>query len=187
MYELAINENIQENAREEVIKVAENHNGRLSYEAISEMKYLEKCVFETVRKYPGLFLLKKESTKEYTFPNTNITIPKGTTVHIPAYAFHHDEEYFPEPHRFDPERFSQTEIEKRHPMACQPFSVGPRHCIGKRFSLIVIKLGIATILQKYKFTVDRTKTSVPIKISPSGNNIDSAEKIYINFTHFNTS
>jgi cytochrome P450 family 6 len=182
MYELSINEDVQSKAREEVYRIIQKHNGKLDYESISEMKYLEKCIFETVRKYPTGFVVKKESTKDYTFPNTNITIPKGTTVHIPAYAFHHDEEYFPEPRRFDPERFSQTEIDKRHPMTCQTFSVGPRHCIGKLFGLVVIKLGVAKILLKYKFTVDRTKTSVPIKISPSGPTIDSAEKIVLIIT-----
>ena len=59
--------------------------------------------------------------KEYTFPGTDLTIPEGTEVHIPIMAFHFDEEIFPHPHKFDPERFTPEATAGRHPMAYMPF------------------------------------------------------------------
>jgi cytochrome P450 len=50
---------------------------------------------------------------------------------IPVMALHHDPKYYPEPERFDPERFSEEEKQKRTHYVYLPFGEGPRICIGK--------------------------------------------------------
>lgn len=60
----------------------------------------------------------------------SLTIPKGTVVVIPAEVVHRDEEHFPNPLNFDPERFSAESKGKRNPYAYLAFGVGPRNCIG---------------------------------------------------------
>lgn len=58
-------------------------------------------------------------------------IPKGTMVQIPVYAIHHDPVHYPNPDRFDPDRFKEEVKSKRHHYAYLPFGDGPRNCIGK--------------------------------------------------------
>jgi cytochrome P450 family 6 len=126
MYEFAINEEIQEKARESVMEVLKRHNDQFTYESVNEMNYLEQCVNETLRKYPVISSLQRAAIKEYEIPSTGIKIQKGQSVWIPVYAIHYDEEIYPQPETFNPNRFTQEEVAKRHPMAFLPFGEGPR-------------------------------------------------------------
>lgn len=86
-----------------------------------------------MRKYSIATILLRESEAEYTFENTKITIPKKTRVQIPVYAIHRDPDIYPDPEVFDPERFDEENVKRRHPMAYLPFGEGSRNCVGKFF------------------------------------------------------
>lgn len=60
-------------------------------------------------------------------------LPEGSILIFGIRAVHLDERYWPDPYKFDPDRFLPEEILKRHPCAYLPFSYGPRNCIGKLF------------------------------------------------------
>lgn len=66
------------------------------------------------------------ANKDYQIPDTKIIIEKGTMVLIPVYSIHHDPEYYPNPEKFDPNRFSNEEQKKRDPMTFLGFGEGLR-------------------------------------------------------------
>ncbi|PNF28550.1 putative cytochrome P450 6a14 [Cryptotermes secundus] len=163
LYELSLHQNIQERLREEIDIVLKKHEGKITYEAIQEMEYLDKVVAETLRKYPVVPILNRECTKAYKIPDTDIVLEKGILTVIPVLALHHDPKYYPDPERFDPERFSEEEKAKRHHYVYLPFGEGPRICIGMRFGLMQTKVGLVSLLSKYQFTLSK-KTPVPVVI-----------------------
>jgi hypothetical protein len=68
--------------------------------------------------------------------NGTATLPAGTSVYIPVLALHHDPTYFPEPEKFDPDRFTEESKRSRPKYTYIPFGEGPRMCLGKGSHLI---------------------------------------------------
>lgn len=93
--------------------------------------YFYRFVSETLRKYPPVTVLNRICTNETTMEGTKFVIPKGIAVTIPVFGIHRDANIYPNPDKFDPERFSEENIKTRHPYAYLPFGEGPRICIGK--------------------------------------------------------
>jgi cytochrome P450 family 6 len=85
-------------------------------------------------------MLNRECSKPYNIPETDTVLDKGLRVIIPTLALHHDPKYYPEPERFDPERFSEEEKQKRHHYVYLPFGEGPRICIGKLLHLTFMSI-----------------------------------------------
>ncbi|XP_059610496.1 probable cytochrome P450 6a14 [Phlebotomus argentipes] len=164
LYELALNQEIQDRAREEIKSILEKHEGNFTYDACMELKYLERIIQETLRKYPVVDNVLRTATNDYQIPGDNRVIQKGIALAVPVYAIHHDPEIWPNPERFDPDRFTEENIRNRHSMAWMPFGEGPRMCIGMRFALMQTRVGLATILSKYRIDVTQ-KTPIPMVFS----------------------
>lgn len=84
-----------------------------------------------MRKYPPLSFITRKCVEDYELPGEDVIIEKGTIVLIPVRGIHYDEEYYPEPKKFDPDRFTEENKRDRHQYAHIPFGEGPRICIGK--------------------------------------------------------
>ncbi|XP_044260375.1 cytochrome P450 6A1-like [Tribolium madens] len=163
LYELAKNQEIQSRVREEIGAVLKKYDGKITYEAIHDMKYMNQVIDETLRKYPATTVITRTCVRDYGIPDQDVIIPKGTSVLIPVLGIHHDEEYYPNPEKFDPERFTQENKAARHHYAHLPFGEGPRICIGLRFGLMQSKVGLTSLLKNYRFTVNE-KTKEPLKM-----------------------
>lgn len=141
--ELALNPEIQEKLFDEVMAVHEKLNGSpLTYEVLQSMRYMDMVVSESLRKWPPAPVTDRQCDKDYQLSegdNYNFTINKGDKLWLPIYALHHDANYFPDPQKFDPERFSEENIGKVVSGTYLPFGLGPRNCIGKLVSLFKIK------------------------------------------------
>lgn len=133
LYELAKNPDVQEKVIAEIDEVLNNHNGKVTYETLSDLKYMEKVFDETLRIYPLVEPLQRNAQVDYKVPNMDLIIKKGQTVLITPLGIQRDEKYYSDPEIFNPERFSTENTKDRHPCAYMPFGVGPRNCIGKCF------------------------------------------------------
>lgn len=95
-------------------------------------------------------------------------IPKGTDVWFSYFALHRNPNYWTEPEKFDPERFSSENSTDRHPFAFVPFSAGLRNCIGQRYAKTFMKIIIAQIIRRFEIVpvtmIDDLKLSFEMTI-----------------------
>ncbi|XP_071629153.1 probable cytochrome P450 6a14 [Temnothorax longispinosus] len=159
LYELAQHHDMQDKVCKEIDEMLAKHGG-LTYDALNEMTYLHKVVNETMRKYPPLPMLNRTCTEDINLPTMNIHVPKGTLITIPVLGLHRDPLIYPDPDKFDPERFNADVAAERHTYAFLPFGQGPRICIGAQFGYVQTKVGLVSLLSKYKFNL-HPQTSVP--------------------------
>lgn len=90
---------------------------------------------ESLRKYPIGAVLSRVCTKEYTLPSQienkpDVLVEVGTPIVLPIYAIHKDPKYYPDPEKFDPDRFLSENRQSRPSCTFLGFGEGPRTCIG---------------------------------------------------------
>lgn len=157
---------MQQRLRDEIKNSLDKHNGKIPYETVampSEMPYLHQVVNETLRMYaiiPFLDRLCEEEDGYSLEPYSDFKIPYGMPVLIPIYPLGHDEKYFPDSWKFDPDRFEDTS----NIPSCvhSPFGAGPRSCVGERLGLIQAKMVIVKILKEFRVEMNE-KTPKEVK------------------------
>ena len=163
-YCLALHPKVQQKLRSEIEEAVIGDGGEIKYDTVMGLKYLDAVVNETLRRYPPVPRIEREATEDYELKTLGINLKKGTKIRIPIYAIHHQEEFFPDPYKFDPDRFMPENKDKLMPYTFLPFNTGPRNCIGSRFALLEAKTTLAAILLKYDLTRS-SETAVPLDMS----------------------
>lgn len=156
LFEIARNKNVQKNIQEEIDKVFEAAGPEgITYEMLGELKYLEMVIEETLRKYPIVPLHFRTASRDYNIAGTDLIIPKGSSVFIPALGFQRDPAVYENPMEFKPERFlnSSNGGGNSEGVFYTPFGDGPRSCIGARMGKFTTKSGIATVLSKFNLVL----------------------------------
>ncbi|ODN01300.1 Cytochrome P450 6k1 [Orchesella cincta] len=127
-YLLALHPDIQEKLYQEVNGVMKGGNGKVDYDAVTHMEYMDKFISEIMRMYPPGVRLERRANKDYKIPGTNVTLEKDTIVFVSVLAIHRNPEYYPDPEKFDPERFTPEAKAARNAYTYLPFGSGPRNC-----------------------------------------------------------
>ncbi|CAD6237144.1 GSCOCT00002162001.2-RA-CDS [Cotesia congregata] len=179
LYELALQPEIQDRVRAEIVEGLEGTDGKVTYNLITSLPYLDMVIAETLRMYPTLPFLDRVPNQNYQVPDSDLVLEKGTPVLISVRGLHFDPQYFPNPEKYNPERFSETNKKMIPPCTYLPFGDGPHNCIGMRIGLLQVKLGLIKLLSKYEFTPCE-ETLIPMRLSPKALFIVSEGGVYLN-------
>ena len=96
--------------------------GEVTYEAVNETKYMDMVIEETQRMYPPAFRVDRVCNQDYDFEG--LKMAKGQIWTACIFALHYDEELYPDPEKFNPERFSEANKKTRDQVAHIPFGAG---------------------------------------------------------------
>jgi cytochrome P450 len=115
---------------------------------VPNLTYTRMIIDETMRLYPPVYIFSRHVVADDELNGYHI--PKGASVDLSPYLTHRHPDFWEEPERFMPERFSAEQVAARHKYAYIPFSTGPRICIGNNFALLEMTLVLATVAQRYR-------------------------------------
>lgn len=181
--QLALNPDVQQRLIDEIVETEANLNGApISYEGLQKLKYMDMVVCEVMRIRPPVSFTDRICTKDCELVLDNgrkVKIDKGIQLWIPIYAYHRDPKYFPNPEKFDPERFSDANKGNINMAAYIPFGVGPRNCIGSRFSLVEAKVILYYLLKDFSLETN-SQTEIPLKIQSTATGVYPKNGLYLN-------
>ncbi|XP_039314243.1 cytochrome P450 4C1 [Solenopsis invicta] len=167
----------QEKVHDELEEVFGDSETPASVKELSQLKYLDRVIKETLRIFPSVPVISRELVEDVKLDD-NI-LPKDYTVVVPMLLIHRNPEVWPEPLKFDPDRFLPENSKHRNPYAYVPFSAGPRNCIGQRFALLEEKTVLTAILRKWRVksvkTLDTIQFGGALILRPS-------EEVLVHFT-----
>jgi len=115
---------------------------------LAALEYTRCCLSEALRLYPPAYNFTRVSLEEHTL--SGYAVPKGSMVIVSPYATHRIEELFPDPLRFDPERFTPEVSEGRSQFAYIPFGAGHRFCVGQGLAEVQTKVIASMITQRFE-------------------------------------
>ncbi|XP_073831731.1 probable cytochrome P450 313a4 [Musca autumnalis] len=125
----------------------------VAYEDISRLTYLDMFIKETMRLFATIPHFGRLVVGGDLQLSNGIVIPEGLEIIVNVYNTHHNKDVWgPEADKFNPDNFLPCNIEKRHPYAFIPFSKGVRSCIGMRYADLVLRVVVAKIIKRYRFS-----------------------------------
>src|SRR5579862_1649019 len=123
--------------------------GRLpTFDDVPRLRYVEMVLAESLRLYPPAWAMGRYAGADFALGE--FFLPAKTTVLMSQFVTHRDARFFPDPLRFDPERFTPEAKSRRTKLTYFPFGAGVRQCIGESFAWMECVLLLATLAQKWK-------------------------------------
>jgi cytochrome P450 len=122
------------------------------------MQYTQQVLEETLRLYPPVWLFSRKALVDDTL--ADYAIPEDADIYLSPYILHRSAEFWPEPERFDPDRFAPDGPYGKGERPYFPFSLGPRRCLGEYFSFLEMKIHLGILIQRFRLR--------PISATPPG-------------------
>jgi len=157
IYHVAMYPEVQEKIIEEIRDNIGSDD--ITHESISTLEYLEACIMETLRVCPTP--MEHDRTCVNDCIVNGIKVKKGVRIMMPTLPAHLDPEFFPEPEKYQPERFLKENAANVIPYTWRPFGSGNRVCIAQRFAMMEMKLFFAKFMAKFKLIPTEKSGLVP--------------------------
>jgi cytochrome P450 len=131
---------------------------------VTRLPYTEMVVKESMRLYPPAWAVGRQAVGD--FEMSGYKFPAGTNIAILQWNTQRDARFFPDPEKFDPERWSAESLRRNAlpRFAYFPFGGGPRVCVGAGFAMMEAILLLATMAQRYRMTLVAKRK---VKLLPS--------------------
>lgn len=124
--------------------------GELQPDQVPALTYVRQVVQESMRIYPPVAMVVRQATDATHVGGEPVRA--GDNVFVPIYAVHRNAALWPDPERFDPERFLPDAVKARHRWSYLPFGAGPRICIGMGFALLEAAAILGVILPRLRLS-----------------------------------
>nr|UUB32667.1 cytochrome P450 CYP4G55 [Dendroctonus rhizophagus] len=149
--QMAAHPEIQERVVQELNEIFKGSDRPATFSDTLEMKYLERCLLETLRLFPPVPIIARQLQQDVQLASDpKLRLPAGATIIVAQFGVHRLEEYYPEPEKFNPDNFLPERAAARHYYSFIPFSAGPRSCVGRKYAMLKLKILLSTILRNYK-------------------------------------
>jgi cytochrome P450 len=148
-YLLSQNQDCERRMHAEIDRELQGHIP--AYEDIPRLRYVEMVLAESMRLYPPAWAMGRYALNDFQLGH--YFLPAKTTVLISQFITHRDPRFFPDPLRFDPERFTPEAKARRTKFTYFPFGAGFRQCIGESFAWMEGVLVLATLAQRWKLSL----------------------------------
>ena len=143
-------------------------DGRPGFAHLDRLTVIRRSIDEALRLYPPAWGFSRRALAEDELGG--YVVPKGSLVFIIPFVIHRRPKLWPDPERFEPERFAPQTDGERPRFAYLPFGGGPRGCIGNQFALIEAQLIVAAVAQRFRVVLLPDQTIHPeplITLRPS--------------------
>lgn len=160
---MAMHPTVQERTFQEVLEILPS-SGAITAEDLSKLVYLEMVIKETMRLIPVAPIVTRTCEEELQVDQW--TIPAGAIIAMPIMKIHRDRAIWGERSEdFDPDNFLPEKCAHRHPYAYLPFSGGLRNCIGMRYAWVALKVALAKLIRRYRFSTDLKMKDIKFEAS----------------------
>ncbi|GAB0099269.1 Cytochrome P450 [Sergentomyia squamirostris] len=152
LYNIALYPDVQKKVLEEIRIVFGTDTRVPTISDLNNLHYMDLVIKETMRLYPSVPIIGRQSYKETKLHD--ITIPAGAGIAIGTYFMGRDPELFPDPETFNPERFNvERSAESQNPYSYVPFSAGLRNCVGQKFAVLEMKSIATKVVRNFELSV----------------------------------